>query len=123
MGNSYQDHRINIGIFHNKHQKFSPAPLWMDGRSDGTSRLEFEIKRVGRRIKFSSRLYLKMVVLLALFTVNVRNDVQIAQSVNCGLLKNVIKSRPCEPMTKSVELVNHNFRSRYINGNKQKKWD
>ena len=120
MGNSYQDHRINIGIFCNKRLIFSQAPLRMDGRSDSASGLEIKIMRMGRRIKSSSGFYIKMVLLLALFIVNVQTGVQKSQNINYSFLENEIKCRPCEPMTKSVEIVNHNFRSRYINGNKNK---
>ena len=109
MGNSYQDHRINIGMFYNKRLKFSRASLCLDGRSDCTSRLEIKTMRMGRRIKSSSGFYIKMVLLLALFIVNVQTGVQKSQNINYSFLKNEIKCRPCEPMTKSVEIVNHNF--------------
>ena len=120
MGNSYQDHRISIGVFYNKLLKCSQVQKWMEGRSETTSGPGIKLMRLGRRSKTTSRLDIKIVLLLSLFMVNIGTGVQITQCYGSILLKSAINCRSCEPLTKSVELVNHNFRSRYTNGNKKK---
>ena len=102
MGISPQEHRIRIGIFNNKSKySFRVGKLSLNKRRSAVSTNWMDIKLV---IIFS---------LLLVWDGNIHEQ-------NCKVSGQFIKHRSIAVGTKSVEIVNHNFESRYKFGNKKK---
>ena len=101
MGSSYLQHRIKIEIFNNRKKI-------LGGRM--TRRLDY-------KLKCSLRLDLRLLLFLSILMV-FRHD-ESKGLVN-GASKYKMKIKTCNFLKKTVEVVNHNFRSRYVNGNIKK---
>ena len=102
MGISPQEHRIRIGIFNNK-SKYS----------SGVGKLSLNKRRSENPTNWMD---IKLVIIFSLLLVwdgNIHEE-------NCKVSGQFIKHRSIAVGTKSVEIVDHNFESRYKFGNKKK---
>ena len=99
MGISYQDHRIRIGIFNNKIKCVSKVSIPSVNRPHSTTWMD-----------------IKLVLIFSLLFVGVGNNGGVKSDVSGTFTKH----GSFTTLTKSVEVVNHNFESRYKFGNKKK---
>ena len=96
MGISYLQHRISIGVFNNK--------------------LDILSRRMGTRSESSWRKDHKFLLLLSFLILLMHGNSMFTGN---GVSRSEVKIRT-NYLTKTVEVVNHNFRSRYVNGNIKK---
>ena len=99
MGISYQDHRIRIGIFNNKIKCVSKVSIPSVKRPHSTTWMD-----------------IKLVLIFSLLFVGAGNNGGVKSDASGTFTKH----GSFTTLTKSVEVVNHNFESRYKFGNKKK---
>ena len=102
MGNTFQQHRISIGIFNSNCRKLS----------GGCKITENGIKAN----KSSKRMDVKLVLLLVLLFIGVSSF----GGEKCEAVKIPNENKSYNFLPNSVQIINSNFESRYKYGNKQK---
>ena len=100
MGTSYLQHRIRIGIFNNK------SICWRKS------------KTMAYKLESSCRLDLRFLVLVAFLILFMHYNP--ASFGNGGSRCSGKEAKTSYYSRKTVEIVNHNFRARYVNGNIKK---